>query len=220
MEFDIPERHSAMNYTIPIRTTKYLEVTYTSAVSGSNTTPPLDLIECMTYIADISSMYEEYSKKWFSRQVMSIVFSKNVIHSWDHGEQAPYISQPRFESVPIRVYQKWSPESLTITGTQYQINWKLAVNKYTEFRLENIASGELNGSLGLQPTPNERSAEVPYGQNQILMVLKRTSRSEYHRKVRKARLVAAAAAARFQDLASKYTERYGELGDASDSESE
>ena len=220
MEFESPERHSAMNYTIPIRTTKYLEVTYTSIVSGSTTTPPLDSVECMMYVADIASMYEDYSKKWFSRQVMSIVFAKSVIHSWDHGTQPPSIVQPRYESDPIQVYQIWCPESLSIKGTQYQINWKLRVNKFMEFRLENIPSGELNESLGLQPPPNEKSTEVPYGQNQILMVLKRTSRSEYQRRVRKARLLAAAATARFQDLALKYTERYGELGNISESESE
>ena len=211
MEYESPVRHDAMTYTIPIRTTKFMEVVYSSTVSGSNTTPPLDSIVCMAYIADMASLYEEYSKKWFNRPVMSIIFAKNVAHEWSHGSTTPYISNPRYESVPIEVYQSWYPESISIKSNKYQINWRLVTCKYTEHRLENAPSGELE----LEPKP----AEVSYGQNQIQMVLKRTSRSEYHQKIRKARLIAAASNARLHKLLLRYTEKYGEVDNVSDSDS-
>jgi hypothetical protein len=211
MEYESPVRHDSMTYTIPIHTTKHLEVVYSTTVSGSNTTPPLDSMECMTYIADMATLYEEYSKKWFNRAVMSIVFAKNVAHEWDYMSHSPYNGPPRYENSPIEVYQIWCPESISLKMNNYTIHWKLVTNKYTEQQPVEVPSGE----LALKP----KSEEVPYGSNQVLMVLKRTSRSEYHRKIRKARVMVAVSNSRLQKLILKYTERYGELGNVSDSDS-
>jgi len=208
MEYESPIRQDAMTYVVPIRTTKYMKVSYPSAVSGSHTTPPLDQIECLTYISDMASLYEEYSKKWFNRSMLSIAFIKNVAHDWNHMSIAP----PQYENIPIEVHQSWCPVKISVEAGRMTIHWRLLNTKYTEKAIDNVPSGDLQ-------VPSQKSEEVPYSVNQIKMVLKRTSRSEYHRKIRKARLVVAISETRLHKLLLRYTEKYGEVGNASDAES-
>ena len=209
MEFESPIQGPSKSYTVPVRTTKYMNVKYTSAVSGSHTTPPLESIECMAYIADMATMYEDYSMKWFNRAVLSILFVKTVEHEWDHMSNTPYTSPPQYESVPIQVHQIWCPVKLSVYLNRFIIHWKLLKSDYIERKVEIITSGE----------PETKSTEVPYGKNQIQMVLKSTPRSEYFRKIRKARVLLAASKLRLHSLLLKYTEKYGELNNTSDSDS-
>jgi hypothetical protein len=157
-------------------------------------------------------LYEEYSKKWFNRTMISIVFAKNVAHDWNHMSIAPYVSPPKYESVPIQVHQSWCPVKMTVQATNITIHWRLLNSKYTEKGAENVPSGDLQ-------VPSQKSEEVPYSVNQIKMVLNRTPRSEYHRKIRKARLIVALSKNRLHKLLLRYTEKYGEVGNASDTES-
>jgi hypothetical protein len=210
MEYESPVREGATGYTIPVRTVKNLEATYSSAVSGSHTTPPQDSFAFTAYIADMAALYEAYSKKWFNREMLSIFFIKNVSHKWDHRTHRPYVSPPRYESVPIQVHQIWCPVSIAVHMNKFTIHWKLLNSKYSEHAAENVPSGEI---------PVKKSEEVPYGQNQVVMVLNRTSRSEYERRIRRARILLTASRVRLRTLLLAYTEKYGELDATSDKDS-
>ena len=156
----------------------------------------------------MAMLYEQYSPKWFDRNVLSIFFVKNVAHQWNHMSHLPYTSPPRYENLPIQVHQVWCPVKISVQMNKYTIHWKLLNSKYAEQALTNTTSGEL-----------PKSEEVPYGKNQIQMILKKTPRSEYHRKIRKARILLADSKVRLRALILRYTEKYGELDAMSDSES-
>jgi hypothetical protein len=210
MEYDSPIKEGATTYTIPIGTSQYLNVKYPSVVSGSHTTPPADLFEFTSYIANMASMYEEYSKKWFNRQILSIFFIKNLAYDWNYMGHEPYKSPPKYESVPIEVQQIWCPVKISVQLNKFTIHWKLLNSNYRHPEPESITP---------EDTTTKKSVEVPYSKNQIMMVLNKTPRSEYHRKIRKARLTLAASKVRFQNLLLRYTEKYGELDMDEDNES-
>jgi hypothetical protein len=77
---------------------------------------------------------------------------------------------------------------------------------------------DLSGNV-MEDAPVRKSEEVPYSRNQVLMVLRKTPRSEHHRKIRKARLMLAASQLRLDTLMLRYIEKYGEIDNTSDSES-
>ena len=210
MEFESPVKEGATTYTIPIRTVKNLDVTYSSAVSGSHTTPPQDSFAFTAFIADIAGLYEAYSKKWFNREMLSIFFIKNVVHQWDHMTYRPYVSPPHFESVPIRVHQIWCPASITAHMNKFTIHWKLLNSKYSDYTPKNVPSGEI---------PVNKSEEVPYSRNQVVMVLNQTPRSEYARRIRRARILLTVARVRLRKLLYDYTVKYGELDATDDNDS-
>lgn len=210
MEYESPIKEGATTYIIPIKTSTYLHARYSSVVSGSHTTPPADLFEFTSYVANMASMYEEYSKKWFNRQILSIFFIKNLAYDWNYREHEPYTTPPKYESVPIEVQQIWCPVKISVQLNKFTIHWKLLNNHYNHPPPESITP---------EDATTKKSVEVPYSQNQIMMVLQKTPRSEYHRKIRKARIILAASKVRLQNLFLRYTEKYGELGEDSDNES-
>jgi hypothetical protein len=211
MEYESPIKEGATTYIIPIRTTRNLNVKYSSVVSGSHTTPPADSFEFTSYIADMASLYEEYSQKWFNRSILSIFFIKNLVYSWDYMTHEPYTSPPKYESVPIEVHQTWCPVKLVVQINKFTIYWKLLNKNYTNYAPENVISGEI---------PVKKSEEVPYSKNQIVMVLKKTPRSEYHRKIRMARILYEASKTRLNKLILQYTEKYGQINNTSDTDAE
>ena len=198
MEYESPIRHGANKYTIPITTTRYLDVTYKTNVIGSATTPPPDQIECKAYIADMASLYEAYAKKWFNREVLSIVFATNVQHNWKHPAKSSYVA-PKYEDTAILIHQIWCPEHISLDWGTYTIHWSLRPGEQTEVIEKAIPS-------------DSSSVEVPYGPNQVLMVLHKTPKSEYRRKLRKARIQYEVARQRLYKLILRYTEKYGGVG--------
>jgi len=211
MEYESPIKDGATTYTIPIRTSKYLDVRYSSVVSGSHTTPPPDMFEFTSYIADMASMYEEYSKKWFNRDILTIFFIKNLAYDWDYSAHEPYVSPPKYESVPVEIHQIWCPVKIMVQLNKFTIHWKLLNSGYTQSKPESITP---------EAATTNKSEEVPYSKNQIVMVLQKTPRSEYHRKIRKARLLLALSKVRLQRLLLRYTEKYGELDADTDTDNE
>jgi len=205
MEFESPIKEGPITYTIPIRTSVYMDVKYISVVSDSYTTPPSDLFEFTSYIANIASLYEEYSKKWFNREILSIFFIKNLAYDWNYMSYKSHINPPKYESVPIEIHQIWCPVKITVELNKFTIFWHLINNDYKKSSPEDVST--------------KKSEEVPYSKNQIMIVLKKTPRSEYHRKIRKARLAVVATQLRLNELLLSYVEKYGEINDASDTES-
>jgi len=207
MEFETPIRHEANKYTIPISTTKYMDVLYRTNVVGSLTTPPLEQIECKSYIADMAVLYETYSKNWFDREVLSIVFVSNVRHEWKHPVNM-IVTAPKYENIPFIIHQVWRPHHISLEHGVYTIHWVLI-------------SGEQN-EIDLETSPSDKSSvEIPYGPNQVLFVLRKMSKREHERKLRKARINLEAAKYKLYKLLTHYIEKYGtEPEDQSESDTD
>jgi len=193
MEFSNPLRESATTHIASVQTTKYLEIEYSSSVPGSHTTPPLDRIEVKQYISEMAVLYENYSMKWFNKKVEPFFFIKNAGHKWNH-----LTAKPPMGEIPIRVHQVWRPETIRIQSKLFEIQWVLHSANYDP-RVLNQPSGIA-----------QESEEIPYGDNQIEFILQQTLRSHLHRKIRRAKTIAAVADARVKHLVLKYYERYGE----------
>jgi hypothetical protein len=189
MEFSSPIRQNPTSFIAPVQTTKYLEIVYSSTVSGSHTTPPLDRIEVKQYISEMAVLYEAYSMKWFNKKVQPFFFIKNTAHKWNHLN-----AQPPTGQTPIRIHQVWRPETIVIQPSLFEIQWALH-----EAEFDSHVSGI-----------TQQSEEIPYGDNQIQFVLKETLRSKMHRKIRRAKMIAAVADLNVKKLVLKYYKLYGE----------
>jgi len=200
MEFGSPIKQNTITYTVPIQTTRYLTIQYPSTISGSNTTPPLDRVEVKQYISAMAALYEPYSLKWFNKQIPPFFFLQNISHTWDHSNKAPYTSAPKFVGATITVNQTWRPEVIQVQPKLFQIKWILENSEYNSYSVANQSPG-----------PKMESEEIPYGENQIQIVLNETPRSVFHAKIRRAKLIASIANLRVKKLYLKYYKRYGEF---------
>jgi len=200
MEFGSPVRQNSTTYIASVQTTRFLDIKYPSNVSGSNTSPPTDQIEMKQYLSAMALLYEPYSLKWFNKKVPAFYFIQNVTHRWDHSSITPYTSPPNFVGSMILVNQIWRPETILIQPNLFQINWVLQQSDYGSYSVANRSPGT---------TPE--SEEIPYGDNQAQFVLAETPRSIFHRKIRRARLIAAIANLRVKKLYLKYYRCYGEF---------
>jgi hypothetical protein len=200
MEFGSPIRQGTVAYCIPIQTTIFLKVQYPSNTSGSHTSPPLDLIEMKEYIAKMGVLYESYSVKWFDKKTPAFFFIQNTTHKWNYSNSEPYKSEARYLGTTIIVHQIWRPESIVIQNNIFQIQWVLETSEYGSYSVTGVPSGV-------------QSEEIPYGENQIHFVLNETPRSMFHRKIRRAKIVAAIANLRVKKLYLKYYKRYGDFNE-------
>ena len=200
MEFGSPIRQNSTTFIASIQTTRFLDIKYPSNVSGSNTSPPTEQIEMKQYLSAMALLYEPYSLKWFNKKVPAFYFIQNVTHRWDHSSIAPYTSPPNFVGSMILVNQVWRPETILIQPALFQINWVLQQSDYGSYSVANRSPGT-----------TQESEEIPYGDNQLQFVLSETPRSIFHRKIRRAKLVATIANLRVKKLYLKYYKRYGEF---------
>jgi len=196
MEFGSPIRQNTTSYIAPIQTTQYLDVKYPSSIITSTTTPPLDMIEVKQYISAMAVLYEAYSLKWFNKKIPPFFFIQNVAHKWNHSAGAPQ-TPASYTGGAVTIHQVWRPETILIQSQLFQLHWVLRDSDCTSGQIVNRPSGE--------------SEEIPYGENQVQFVLKETPRSVFHRKIRRAKLVAAIAKLRVKKLFLKYYKRYGEF---------
>ena len=88
----------------------------------------------------------------------------------------------------------WRPETIVIQPSLFEIQWVLH-----EANFDSHVSGIT------QP-----SEEIPYGDNQIQFILKETPRSKMHRKIRRAKMIAAVADLTVKKMVLKYYKRYEE----------
>jgi hypothetical protein len=195
MEFSSPIQKNSGVYQIPIQTTRFLSIQYPSSVSGSHTNPPLDNIEIKQYLSEMAALYEPYSLKWFNKKIPPFFFLQNLSHKWNHSNSEPYKSESQYVGSTITVHQIWCPEMITVQPKLFQISWFLRTSKYSSYSLPS----------GIQ------SEEIPYGENQIPMVLSETPRSIFHAKIRRAKMIAAIASLRVKKLYLKYYKRYGDF---------
>jgi len=210
MEYGAPVKDGPTTYTVPIHTTIFLHATYPSKLTNSLTTPPDDLLSLKMYVADMAALYEEYSLKWFNRHTMALIFTQTALHTWNHAGHKPNEAHPNYEGYTFYIHQIWCPVRIIVQLNKLTIEWKL----------KNISYNGLDLSGNVSDTaPVKKSLEVPYSKNQVLMVLHKTPRSEYHRKIRKARIMLAASKLRLDTLMLQYLEKYGEIDNTSESDS-
>jgi hypothetical protein len=210
MEYEAPIKDGPTTYIIPISTTKFLDASYPIKMTNSLTTPPDSLMDFKMYVADMASLYEEYSMKWFNRPTMALIFTQTALHTWNHAGHTLNESQRNYHGYTIYIHQSWCPVRMVVQLNKITVEWKLMKTSYNGF--------DLSGNV-TEEAPVRKSEEVPYSKNQVLMVLRKTPRSEHHRKIRKARLMLAASQLRLDTLMLRYIEKYGEIDNTSDSES-
>jgi hypothetical protein len=207
MEYEAPIKEGVTTYVIPISTTKFLDVVFPIKMFGSFQTPSESLLSFKMYVADMASMYEEYSIKWFNKPTMAITFTQTVLHSWNYAGHKP---NEKYQGYTFYIQQSWCPVRIIVQLHKITIEWKL---------IKASQNGhDLSGNL-MEEASVQKSDEVPYAKNQIIIILHKTPRSEYHRKIRKARLVLAASKLRLDTLILRYTEKYGEFDNISDADS-
>lgn len=195
MELTSPTKSSNGTTTISIQTIIPLKIEYGSTDYGKHTTPPPDSQTFKKYIGEIAVLYEDYSKKWFTRAILATLFLSRLMHNWNTEGQAPYMGTGQ-----TLVYQEWYPEQITVGFQNFTVNWKLGKVIYK------------NPALVLISGPVEvPSDEIPHDSTDGTLSLETTLRSRALRKVRQARLVAAVSKARAHGLTVRYYEKYGNL---------
>jgi hypothetical protein len=195
MEFTSPTKNSTGATTISIQTIAPLTIEYHSTDYEKHTTPPPDSPVFKKYIGEIALIYEEYSKKWFTRQILATLFLSRLMHTWNTEEHLPYMGTG--ETI---VYQEWYPEQIVVGFQNFTINWKLCKVVYKNPRLTSIS-----GPVEIT------SDEIPHDSMVNTLSLETTLRSRALRKVRQARLVAAVSKTRADRLTVRYYEKYGNL---------
>jgi len=195
MEFTSPIKNSNSTITVNIETMNFLNIKYQSSDTGTHNTPPPDSITFKKYIGEIAMLYETYSKKWFTRPIMSTIFLSKLMHTWKTENHSPYMGKP-----PTVVNQEWCPEQLIVNLQSFTLIWKLQNVNYTS-PLALIASGPVEITFD----------EIPHDSTDDALSLETTLRSRALRKVRQARLIAAVSKARADFLSIRYYEKYGNL---------
>lgn len=201
MEFGSPEKQPDGFYSIHIEVMNTLHIEYISKESGQHTTPSHDLNDLKVYLIPIAQLYEQYSKRWFSKAVFPSLFLSRVQHIWNVNNKPEYTNVVN-EKSPIRVCQDWCPEKLVTNSKEYKLHWKLVSVEYKEGKFKPV-SGTGPIEVG--------SEQFPLNTVESVFSLTTTLRSRAVRKVREARLMAAISKSQADRLTLRYYEKYGEF---------
>lgn len=202
MELDAPVRISDQSYIVDIHVEGNIVVEYPSRETGTHTTPE-STEPLQEFMQRLAATYEEYSRRWFHNQVTTIAFMKRLSHLWQFDSHQPYAGALPEGGQSILVRQTWCPEKLHILPRAIQLQWKLL-----------SASYEVEKPSGFfQPAPLEEFSVENFPEEGAVntgMDLHLSSvREKAIRKVREARLRAAAARWHANELVARYYERYG-----------
>jgi hypothetical protein len=197
MEFDSAVRNTRTGtISIKMNTAEKLIVIYPTSDPLPN---PEETLDCKLYIASLAKHFETYSKKWLSAPIFSMHFLKNYSNEWNHGTQrGDRLSQE------CTVRQVWCPTEIQIKQGKYTIFWTILTN-------ENMGIITSSG----QDVFNE----IPYAQESEIPIIQQSLRSLLKKRIRKARIKAAGAKWKLNELLRSYLVKYGTL-DGVDKESE
>ncbi len=201
MELQGPIRLENNTYKIPISVEEPYVAIYTSREMDGQVTPPDTDEVFRDFCTNMANSYDTYSQRWFHKSVPIFVFTRNLTHNWDFGTHP---SNPTANGQEYRIRQVWRPTHLLVETRSIQLQWSLEEVSYhaVETSGQTLPNGIVNVPLRGETDLLPLSQEAPF---QI-----RTSlRERALRKVREARLQAAAAEARAKRLASRYYKRYG-----------
>lgn len=186
MELERPVQLPDRSYTIPISIAEPLVLTYELKERGSHSTPEPETLAAFS--RELAAIYEHYCKKWFPIPTPAVTFLARLTHQWSFGTHAPYYGA----ATSVKVCQTWRPERLNTTTRAFVLHWTLVSVFYDE------GSGQEDETANIPFTKDEGVALVPVQRLRAL------------RKVRAARLQAAVARARANELVARYYERYGD----------
>lgn len=205
MELAAPVKISDQSYTIKIHIEAPIEVSYPSRESGTHTTP-IDTLEALQpFLQQLASLYESYSKRYFHVAMPVMGFIRRLSHVWQFDSHQPYSGPvPDSSQPPILVKQVWLPEQLHILPRIIQLHWKLVHASYGVQQ----PSGFTQGNSLSDPVPTD-SIPMNLVEGPAMNLALAGTRARALRKVREARMRAAAAKWRADILIARYYERYG-----------
>jgi hypothetical protein len=217
MEFESPVKGQDGHIIIKMQVANKLSVQYTT--SDKIPTPDKSL-ELYSYIGIIAEKFEEFSIKWFTAPVFSTHFLKSIEHQWLYELEHPKYSDT---ITKFTVRQSWSPKQIKLVRGKYIIHWSLASVEYipvTGFDTNIIVDNFSNSSpLVACSGPLDESIYIPYAEDLSVATIVKSSRARVKERIRRARIRAAMAKWKLNDLLDSYYTKYGTI-EGVDKESE
>ncbi len=205
MELEAPIKISEQSYTVKLHVENPIEVSYPSRESGTHTTPIDTLDALQPFLQQLGALYETYSKRYFHVAMPIMGFIRRLSHVWQFESHQPYSGPaPDPSQPPILVKQLWLPEQLHVLPRIIQLHWKLVHASYSVQQPSGFANGEPVADPILTDSIPMNLVEGP-----AMNLALAGTRARALRKVREARMRAAAAKWRADFLIARYYERYG-----------
>ncbi len=207
MELDAPNKISDQSYTVQIHIENPIEVSYPSRESGAHTTPVDTMDVFQPFLQELAIRYEVYSKRYFHVAMPVMGFMRRLSHIWKFDSHQPYTGPVPSPSQPaILVRQVWMPEQLHVLPRVLQLHWRLVHASYGIEQPSGFTQdGRLSDPISADVIPLNTIEGPP-----VNLALA-TTRARALRKVREARMRAAAAKWRADTLVARYYERYGTI---------
>lgn len=199
MEFENPKRDSNGNIYIEIQVLELLSLTYTASNNNKFPTPFDESKELISYVREISKVYEPYSTKWFSSTTTQIEFLESMENFWkyDISLLPPYSN----DVTRYTVNQIWKPMSIHVDKhhTKYLITWTLSSVNYLPIKTLELLPGR------------EEDISIPYAEDGIIAQITKAPRAVVKERIRRARIKATAYNLKLAQLLESYYEKYGSL---------
>jgi len=219
MSFSVPHWDSSKNlYSIRINSSCDIEYNESRTLSsGSNffENPTTTILEFQDVMSKFANKVYSEGVHWFSTPIKPSLFMKKVKHI--------------FQPIPEKEYSygnlytiTWKPKFLQIYSNTFEINWFTFVEKTDATLIPCNLFDELHEiepkTIIIQQHENEllENIEIPFENSESVHL---PSRANFKQKVRRAKLKAAIATMKAEQMAEKYFRRYG-IQTHLDSESE
>uniref|UniRef100_A0A6C0D8H6 Uncharacterized protein n=1 Tax=viral metagenome TaxID=1070528 RepID=A0A6C0D8H6_9ZZZZ len=213
MYFTAPVWNSSKNLYkvafLPSYDFEYSEYRETS--SGNLTDPPNESSEKFnTIIISIANTIYNEGSNWFSSPIKQSVFLKRVRHTYSFPTDGN-----NYGGNMLRVV--FSPTTLFIKANIFEIHWTTRFENYTETHSDNIeysedlTQAEPTRTIVIQSHPADieilENEDIPF--DNLPSELELSSRAIQKKRVREARLKAAVATMKAEQMVEKYFRRYG-----------
>jgi hypothetical protein len=199
MEFENPKHDSNGNIYIEIQAFEPLKLTYTASNIRKFPTPLNDSKELISYVREISKVYETYSTKWFSTTTTHIDFLENVENFWKYDTSL--LPSQQIQTTQYNVHQIWKPNSIHIAKnpSRHVITWILYSVNYLPIKTLELLPGR------------EEDISIPYAEDGSITQITKAPRTAVKERIRRARIKATAYNLKLAQLLESYYEKYGSL---------
>jgi hypothetical protein len=199
MEFENPRRDSNGNIYIEIQVFEPLKITYTALNNSKFPTPLHDSKELISYVREISKVYETYSTKWFSTTTTHLEFLQNVENFWKYDTSL--LPSQQIQTSQYNVHQIWKPNTIHFakSPSRYVITWILYSVNYLPIKTLELLPGR------------EEDISIPYAEDGSITQITKAPRTAVKERIRRARIKATAYNLKLAQLLESYYEKYGSL---------
>lgn len=209
-ELEAPVKISDQSYTVQINTQHTIEIAYPSRESGAHTTPPDTAEPFQQFFQALAPVYEAYSKRWFHTPMPPMGFLRRLSHMWLFDSHRPYSGPVPDENQPaILVRQVWRPDKLQILPRVIQLHWTLVRASYEVEQPSGFSGGGEGATAYADPISTDAIPMVLNETAPAANLSMSSLRARALRKVREARMRAAAAKWRADTLIARYYDKYG-----------